>query len=197
MDYNVFLELAKSSLQERVYVGESTFQTYKEYVESFKSDRSDIIDKYGITESELFVMFMMLIKNESDIQEQFYSGGKSNLFTKECASLFDSFLNKMPRTTSSILYGVIKHLRIDSFIMKSVYDCAHYLLVSKYQSIINPNQNGVNLIINKRLIGESRAHDLFELYDPKDEKLICYERNTRFQIDNIDKDNKTVLLTEL
>ena len=63
MVYNDFLKLAKSSIQERIYVGEGSFETYRENVETFKTEHPDIIDQNELTESELFVMFMMLIKN--------------------------------------------------------------------------------------------------------------------------------------
>ena len=63
MVYNDFLKLAKSSIQERIYVGEGSLETYRENVETFKTEHPDIIDQNELTESELFVMFMMLTKN--------------------------------------------------------------------------------------------------------------------------------------
>ena len=69
MEYKEFLELAKSSIQERIYVGEGSFQTYVDAVESFKLEHSDIIKQYCLTESELFVMFMMITKNFDEASE--------------------------------------------------------------------------------------------------------------------------------
>ena len=69
MEYNDFLDLAEKSMKERIYVGQSSFSTYKEYVDKFKNEHPEIIAQYDLTESELFVMFMMLTKNYDEIQQ--------------------------------------------------------------------------------------------------------------------------------
>ena len=105
MVYNDFLKLAKSSIQERISVGEGSFETYRENVETFKTEHPDIIDQNELTESELFVMFMMLTKNYDEIQ-QCASSGKGSQFAKECVRQFDSFLSKVPRSKSDMFYRV-------------------------------------------------------------------------------------------
>ena len=69
MEYSDFLKLATSSIKGRIYVGQDSFSTYKEYV--YK-----IIVQYNLTESELFVMFMMLTKNYDEIQQCASAGVK-------------------------------------------------------------------------------------------------------------------------
>ena len=83
MEYSAFLELARSSIQGSIYVGNGSYDTYRENVETFKTEHPDIIEQYGLTESELFVMFMMLIKNYDEIQ-QCASSGNGTQFAKEC-----------------------------------------------------------------------------------------------------------------
>ena len=43
----------------------------------------------------------------------------------------------------------------------------------------------------------SKAHDVFRVFEVKGEKQVNFKRNTKFQIDNIDKKNKVVELTEI
>ena len=105
MEYNDFLDLAELSIKKRIYVGQDTFSTYKEYVDKFKNEHAEIIAQYDLTESELFVMFMMLTKNYDEIQ-QCASAGKGSQFAKECVRLFDSFLSKVPRTNNYMFYRV-------------------------------------------------------------------------------------------
>jgi len=196
MDYYDFLELAKVSIQERIYIGKGSYNTYKDNVETFKSEHYDIVRQYGLTESELFVMFMMIVKNYDEIQ-QCASSGRGTSFTKECVRQYDSFLSKIPISTNSVFYRVDKYTRIENFDKRVFYRCEHFLTASISPSIFDNYQNCVKLIINKRIIGNSKAHDVFRVFEIKGEKQVNFERNTKFQIDNVDKINKSVLLTEL
>lgn len=107
MEYSDFLELARSSIQESIYGGNDSFGSYRENVETFKTEHPDIIEQYELTESELFVMFMMLIKNYDEIQ-QCASSGKGTLFVQECVRQYDSFLSKVPVSESSISFGMTR-----------------------------------------------------------------------------------------
>lgn len=196
MEYGDFLELAKCSIQERIYVGKGSFSTYEENVESYKSNHSEIIDQYGITESELFVMFMMLTKNFDEIQ-QCASSGKGSQFAKECVRLFDSFLSKVPRSKSDMFYRVDQYQRIENFINTSIYDCNHYLTVSTKSSVLENYQCGVKFFIHRRLIGKTKAHDVFVVNNVNNEFQVNFERNTRFEVNSLDKKKKIVELTEL
>lgn len=200
MEYGAFLELARSSIQECIYVGNGSFETYRENVETFKSEHPDIIKQYGLTESELFVMFMMLIKNFGEIQ-QCASSGRGTLFTQECVRQYDSFLSKIPVTTNSTFYRLERYYNVGDFdkIRKTGknFVCQHYLTVSSSSSIFKKMGDGVKLYINKRLIGNSKAHDVFKIYNQTGENQINFERGTKFQIDSVDKKNNTVILTEL
>ena len=115
MEYKEFLELAKSSIKKRIYVGQGSFSSYMEYVGKFKNEYEGIIARYDLNESELFVMFMMLTKNFDEIQ-QCASSGKGSQFAKECVRLFDSFLSKVPRSKSDMFYRVDQYQRIENFI---------------------------------------------------------------------------------
>ena len=196
MVYNDFLKLAKSSIQERIYVGEGSFETYRENVETFKTKHPDIIDQNELTESELFVMFMMLTKNYDEIQ-QCASSGKGSQFAKECVRQFDSFLNKVPRSKSDMFYRVDQFQRIENFINTSIYDCNHYLTVSTNNSVLENYQYGVKFVIHRRLIGRTKAHDVFVVNNVNNEFQVNFERNTRFEVNSLDKKNKIVELTEL
>ena len=196
MIYNDFLKLAKSSIQERIYVGEGSLETYRENVETFKTEHPDIIDQNELTESELFVMFMMLTKNYDEIQ-QCASSGKGSQFAKECVRQFDSFLNKVPRSKSDMFYRVDQFQRIENFINTSIYDCNHYLTVSTNNSVLENYQYGVKFVIHRRLIGKTKAHDVFVVNNVNNEFQVNFERNTRFEVNSLDKKNKIVELTEL
>lgn len=196
MYYNDFLDLARSSIRECIHVGKGSFETYRENVETFKSEHSDTIEQYGLTESELYVMFMMLIKNFDEIQ-QCASSGTGTPFAKECVCQYESFLSKIPISTNNILYRADKYTRIENFEKKAFYNCEHFLTASISPSIFDKYQNCVKLIINKRIRGNSKAHDVFKVFEVKDEKQVNFESNTRFQVNNIDKTNKIVELTEI
>ena len=196
MDYKDFLELAKKSIAEGIHVGEGSFESYKEYVESYKSNHSEIIDQYDLTESELFVMFMMLTKNFDEIQ-QCASSGKGTPFDRECVLLFDSFLSKIPRSANCMFYRVDKYQRIENFIKKSTYNCSNYLTASTMPSVFEGFHKGVKFFINRRLIGKSRAHEIFKIFNANNEFQVNFERNTSFDIKNVDKKNLIVELLEM
>lgn len=201
IDYNDFLDSAKCSIQERIHVGNGSFETYRENVETFKSEHPDIMEQYGLTESELFVMFMMLIKNYDEIQQQFFPLGISSQFAKECMFQYDSFLSKIPVSTNLTHYRLERYYKISDFErMRKAgqnFVCHHYLTASISISIFKIMGDGVKLYINKRLIGNSKAHDVFKIYNQTGENQINFERGTKFQIDSVDKKNNTVILTEL
>ena len=196
MEYKVFLELAQSSIKNRIYVGESSFDAYRENVETFISKHSDIIKQYDLKKSELFVMFMMLTKNYDEIQ-QCASSGKGSQFAKECVRLFDSFLSKVPRSKSDMFYRVDQYQRIENFINNSTYDCNHYLTASTICPDFKNYQNEVKYVICRRLIGKTKAHEVFKICNANNEFQVNFERNTKFEIDYVDKKDKTVRLKEL
>ena len=196
MEYNDFLDLAERSIKKRIYVGQGSFSIYKECVDKFRNEHPEIIAQYDLTESELFVMFMMLMKNYDEIQ-QCASSGKGSQFAKECVRQFDSFLSKIPRSKSDMFYRVDQYQRIENFINTSIYDCNHYLTVSTNSSVLENYQYGVKFVIHRRLIGKTKAHDVFVVNNVNNEFQVNFERNTRFEVNSLDKKNKIVELTEL
>lgn len=202
MVYNVFLELARYSILERIHVGKGSFQTYVDAVESFKCKHLDLMKKYDLTESELFVMFMMITKNFDEIQQQFFPLGRGTTFTKECAHQYDSFLSKVPVSVSPVHYRLERYYKIADFEQmwkfRQTFVCHHYLTVSSSSAIFDKLGDGVRLYINRPIIDKaSKAHEVFRVYDGNDEKQINYERNTKFQIDSVNKFKKEVVLTEI
>ena len=196
MEYKEFLELAKSSIKKRIYVGQGSFSSYMEYVGKFKNEYEGIIARYDLNESELFVMFMMLTKNFDEIQ-QCASSGKGSQFAKECVRLFDSFLSKVPRSKSDMFYRVDQYQRIENFINNTTYDCNHYLTASTICPDFKNYQNEVKYVICRRLIGKTKAHEVFKICNANNEFQVNFERNTKFEIDYVDKKDKTVRLKEL
>ena len=202
MDYIDFLELAECSIQERIHVGNGSFETYRVDVETFKSEHPDIIEQYGLTESELFVMFMMLIKNYDEIQQQFFPLGISSQFAKECMFQYDSFLSKIPVSTNLTHYRLERYYKISDFErMRKAgqnFVCHHYLTASSSCAIFKKLGDGLKLYINRPLVDkESKAHEVYKIFNDSRENQINYERDTKFQIDNVDKNTKTIILTEL
>ena len=202
MKYCDFLDLAKHSIQERIHVEKGSFETYRENVDLFKSEHFDIMKQYGLTDSELFVMFMMLIKNYDEIQQQFFPLGKASQFANECMLQYDSFLSKIPVPISPTHYRLERYYKIGDFerMWKTGQNfvCRHYLTASSSHSIFTKFGEGIQLYINRPLINKkSKAHEVFKIFNDTSENQISYERNTKFQIDNIDKNNKTIILTEL
>jgi hypothetical protein len=167
-----------------------------EYVGKFKNEYEGIIARYDLNESELFVMFMMLTKNFDEIQ-QCASSGKGSQFAKECVRLFDSFLSKVPRSKSDMFYRVDQYQRIENFINNSTYDCNHYLTASTICPDFKNYQNEVKYVICRRLIGKTKAHEVFKICNANNEFQVNFERNTKFEIDYVDKKDKTVRLKEL
>jgi len=196
MEYNDFLDLAERTIKKRIYVGQGSFSIYKECVDKFRNEHPEIIAQYDLTESELFVMFMILTKNYDEIQ-QCASSGKGSQFAKECVRLFDSFLSKVPRSNSYMFYRVDKYQRIENFINKSTYDCNHYLTASTICPDFKNYQTEVKFVICRRLIGETKAHEVFKICNANNEFQVNFERNTKFEIDYVDKKDKTVRLIEL
>lgn len=197
MEYEEFLALAKKYIQNRIWVGEDSFNTYKNCVETYKKDHLDVIEQYGLTDSELYVMFMMVTKNYSEIQKQFFLPFSTNAFTKECTSLFDAFLNKIPQSRNAVFYRVDEYQQIGNLDKQPFLYCNHYLTASTSPSIFAMRPNGIKFIINKRLIGNSKAHEVFKIYNALNEYQVNFERNRKFRIDNVDKKDKSVYLTEL
>lgn len=202
MEYKEFIELAEKSIQGRIYVGEGSFQTYMDAVESFKYNHSDIMNQYGLTESEIFVMFMMMIKNYDEIQQQFFSLGRSTPFTEECKRQYDSFLSKVPVSSSSRHYRLERYYKVGDFEklwkFRQTFVCHHYLTASSSSAIFDKLGDGVRMYINRPIIDkDSKAHEVFKIYNDTNENQVNYERNTRFQIDSVDKQNRVVVLTEL
>lgn len=196
MEYSAFLELARSSMQERIYVGNGSYDTYRENVETFKTEHPDIIDQYGLTESELFVMFMMLIKNYDEVQ-QYASSGSGTSFVKECVCQYDSFLSKVPISDSSLFFGIDVSDRVENYVNISTFNYKKYMIASTSQSIYDTFQNGVKFVINRKLIGTTKAHEVFKIFNANDEFQVNFERNTKFEVNGVDKDYKMVELTEL
>ena len=141
-------------------------------------------------------MFMMLTKNYDEIQ-QCASSGRGASFAKECVRQFDSFLSKVPRSNSYMFYRVDKNQRIENFINKSTYDCNHYLTASTICPDFKNYQNEVKFVICRRLIGKTKAHEVFKICNANNEFQVNFERNTKFEIDYVDKKDKTVRLKEL
>ena len=196
MEYNDFLDLAGRSIKKRIYVGQGSFSIYKECVDKFRNEHPEIIAQYDLTKSELFVMFMMLTKNYDEIQ-QCASSGRGASFAKECVRQFDSFLSKVPRSNSYMFYRVDKNQRIENFINKSTYDCNHYLTASTICPDFKNYQKEVKFVICRRLIGETKAHEVFKICNANNEFQVNFERNTKFEIDYVDKNDKSVRLIEL
>jgi hypothetical protein len=139
---------------------------------------------------------MMLIKNYDEIQ-RCASSGTGTSFAKECIKLFDTFLSKIPVSTSAVFYGVDKKQHIDNFINMPIYVCDCYLTASINHIVFQKFRNGVKFVINRRLIGTTKAHEVFKIYNAKNVFQVNFERNTRFRVDGIDKKDKVVFLTEL
>ena len=196
MDYNEFLDLAQKDIQNSIITGEGSFETYRVDVETFKSEHPDIMKQYGLTESELFVMFMMLIKNSDEIQ-QCASSGNGTPFAKECVRQYDSFLSKVPISDNAIFYGLDPSDRVENYVNISTFNYKRYMIASTRQSIFDNLKNGVKYIINKRRIDKTKAHEVMWWNDANNTKTICFERNTKFEVNRLDRINKLIELTEL
>lgn len=196
MTYTDFWDLAQKNIHNTIVTGSGSFETYRENVETFKVEHPNIIEQYGLTESELLVLFMMLFMNYDEIQ-QCASSGNGTAFAKECVRQYDSFLKKVPVSTSSVLFRVDKYQHIDNFVKMSIYVCECYLTASTNQVVFSGFQNGIKFVINKRFAGTTKAHEVFKIFNANDEFQVNFERNTRFRVDGIDKKDKVVFLTEL
>lgn len=196
-DYKEFLKLADKCIRNRINVGGGSFITYRNCVDAFKKGHLDVVEQYSLTDSELFVMFMMVMKNYSDIQEQFFPPYSTNAFARECAGLFDDFLKKIPISSNSEFYRRDGYCQIGNFSKGGVYHCEHFLTASTSPTIFTQRPNGIKLIIKKRLIGNSKAHEVFKIYNALNEYQVNFERNVRFRVDDVKRKDKSVFLTEL
>lgn len=197
MEYVDFLRLAETYLPNRVFVGKgnASLETYKDCVTTLKKDNSGIVAQYGLTDSELFVMFMMTMKNYSDIQEQFFFTDNANPFTKACATIYDSFLEKMPRSSSRTFYRRESYYQMGTFRKGCLFRCKHFLTASTSREIFDKRKDGIKLVIDKRIIGETNAHEIFSVFNGSNEFQVNFERETIFRVDEIDiKGNKVYLI---
>jgi hypothetical protein len=96
-----------------------------------------------------------------------------------------------------MFYRVDQYQRIENFINNSTYDCNHYLTASTICPDFKNYQNEVKFVICRRLIGKTKAHEVFKICNANNEFQVNFERNTRFKIDYVDKKDKTVRLIEL
>lgn len=197
MDYKEFLKLAEKCIRNRVIIGGGSFITYRNCVDTFKKEHLDVVEQYGLTDSELFVMFMMVMKNYSDIQEQFFPPYSTNAFARKCAGLFDDFLKKIPISSNSEFYRRDGYCRLGNFRKGGVYYCEHFLTASITRSIFDKHTYGIKFVIIRRLIGDSKSHEIFKIYNVYDEYQVNFERNTKFRVEDVDIKDKTVYLKEL
>jgi len=169
MEYSDFMELAKTSISNCIHVGNGTFEEYKLYVDLFIKERPIVVKQYGLTESELFVMFMMIFKNYDEIQQQFFLLGKMSPFSKECMYQYDSFLRKAPVSTNLTHYRLERYYKIGDFekIMKmgKIFVCHHYLTASSSRTIFEKWGDGVKIYINRPIIDKnSKAREVYKIY---------------------------------
>ena len=149
-------------------------------------DRGIITNMYGLTEQEILSIVMLEGFEYRLIQDAAFNNAPTTPFTSKLIKLLDSAINKAPKTLHQVLYrqdsyysGVPKEgetIQIAGFWTTSVEDF--------------DNTNDKKWIIKPLPPEETKAHDIYKIYNHGDEHgngelQVEYERNTTFKIEKI------------
>lgn len=199
MDTNELIDLAKQ------YYCENHYQTYIDETTSFfdeliaKDDVCNVLDSFEISDEEFYCLLLLYARAYKFIQPSLIYC-ENNPFIELFVNLFDSLLTKVPRTRLNTIYRQDPHIDINK--VKELYEKGlpytpqNYLTCSKDDF----DNNSVKLVILPLPNGESRAHEVYLLYNygiehENPEYQINFERNTPFAIKSIEeKGNKTIIV---
>lgn len=204
-EYNEFIALGRKCYPKQDNRGITNFNS--EVLANVYPKKKNILDSYGVTKCELFALIMLEGFFSGDVQRPLVFGLKTNSFIERCISYFDSFLSKTPKTSSIVLYRqdhfnsveYYKDLRNKG----KTYICSSFLTASTDDYA---NSRSVKLVINPKLEGKTKAHDVYRIMnhgeDIKEaisENQVNFERNAEFEIMGIDEnqDIPVVYLNEI
>lgn len=192
-DYNDFIVLGKRCYPKQDSRGITNFNCGT--VENTFPMKKEILENYGITKVEYFVLLMLEGFFSGDIQRPLVYGQAPNAFIKNCIANFDSLLVKTPQTSAGIIYRQDHYNSLEYYEnlqkMGKLYVCPCFLTASTDDY---DNSRNVKLVITPKVNGETKAHDVYKIYNHGEdiqgalpENQINFERNTEFKITSIDK----------
>ena len=168
-------------------------------LENALSKKVDIMERYRITECELYVLLLLEGFHPNVIQR---SSSETKEFTDKCRFYLDSLLAKTPQTKSDVLYRQEESYRIDFDRMKHcmnkgipyVHPCYMTTSTDDYDNkdckfVIVPLKNG-----------KTKAHDIYLISNhgaqcPYPENQVEFELGTKFMINKIEE--TTIFMHEI
>ena len=195
-EYNDFIALGRKYYSKQDNRGITNSNS--EVLANVYPKKKEILDGYGMSKCEFFVLIMMEGFFSEKIQLPLLYNRTSNEFIERCIFYFDSFLSKTPKTLSDVIY------RQDNFNSVEFYEDLkkngkHYICSSFLTASTDDydNSRNVKLIITPKVNGETKAHDVYLILNHGEnikgaipEYQINFERNAEFEITRIDKNHK-------
>lgn len=192
-EYNDFIALGRKCYPKQDNRGITNFNS--EVLANVYPKKKDILDNYGVTKCELFALIMMEGFFPECIQRPLVFGLKTNSFIERCISYFDSLLSKAPKTSSIVLYRQDHFNSVEYY--KELYNKGKHYICSSFLTASTDdydNSRGVKLVINPKLDGKTKAHDVYRIMNHGEdikgaipENQVNFERNAEFEITGIDE----------
>lgn len=168
-------------------------------LEKVLSEKKDLMQQYGITDCELYVLLLLVGFHADAIQ--IVSENAKN-FTEKCRFYLNSLLSKTPQTKSEELYRQEELYRIDLKRMKYYqengipYTHPCYLTTSTDDY----DNKDCKFIITPLKNGKTKGHDVFVIYNhgeqcPYPENQVEFELGAKFMIDKIE--GTTIYMQEI
>lgn len=195
-EYNEFIKLGNLCYPKQDSRGITNFND--KVLEHTFPKKKDLLNKYGITKSEYFVLLMLEGFFSGDVQRPLVYGKVLNDFIKKCIGNFDSLLVKTPKTSSLVIYRQDHYNSLD-FYEKLQKEGMHYVCPCFLTASTDDydNSRNVKLLITPKVKDETIAHDVYKIINHGEdiqgalpENQINFERNAEFEITGIDKSKK-------
>ena len=157
-------------------------------LDKLKQDKKSEIQTYNLNDSELLSILLLMGSAFSLINGCLYTDCCDDL-ERALHECLDSALLKLPKCTTSILYRQDRYWKIEEITEKQIIKIPAYFTTSLEDYENTTNIKWIITPLNNEL---TKAHNLFEIYDPGDELehkewQVNFERNTEFVIDKIEK----------
>lgn len=113
----------------------------------------------------------------------------------EMQRVLDSVVKKAPKSTAKILYRFLNSSDKCSFQIGEIYEPTHSLTTTTREW----HQDKDKYVITPLEYDKTKAHSLYELYNPANENQVNYERGAQFRVMDIKQCNKrnVIYLSEI
>ena len=158
---------------------------HNQCLDELKRNSQAKIQKYGLNDSELLSLLLLMGNAYSLIQECLYTGNCNEL-AQSLHECLDSALLKLPKCDAEKLYR-----REDDFRRKidDIKTGGTITIPAYFTTSLDDFEDAQNIVwiitpLKKEL---TKARNLFEIYNPADEYQVNFERNTSFIVKDVVK----------